>query len=110
MKHCSGGFGIVGLSLFALSLSHLALADTPEIQMVLRLRERVSMERLAENVSNPASPNYRHYYTPEQIRDLAAPGAEDYAVALRVDRRVVAVRKFQRSEAAGTQVNHGEGR
>jgi kumamolisin len=49
------------------------------IQAVLRLNETVSMEKLAQSVTDPTSPRYRSYYTPEEIKTLAGPSDADYS-------------------------------
>src|SRR4051812_38302104 len=62
----------VGLS----SWSALALAKP--VELVLRLQERVPMAQLAQAVSDATSPRYRQFYTPQELRDVAAPTAADY--------------------------------
>lgn len=52
-----------------------AHADTA----VLKLKPRVSMETLAQAVSDPASPRYHRFYTPAQIRRIAGPTKAEYA-------------------------------
>ncbi len=54
-------------------------AYAQEMEVVLRLKERVAMETLAEQVTNPRSPRYAKFYDPDEIRDLAAPLPSDYA-------------------------------
>ncbi len=49
---------------------HLALG--------LPLRNRVALSNLLEQVSNPASPNYRHYLTPEQFTERFGPTQAEY--------------------------------
>lgn len=44
----------------------------------LTLLERVSMQQLATNVLDPNSDRFEIYYTPEEIRELAAPSDKDY--------------------------------
>jgi len=53
-----------------------------EIETVLRLEQRVSMEKLAQNVMDPHSSRYRVFYSPEEIRDIAAPSRSDYSALL----------------------------
>jgi len=65
------------LSLFAFTVLQTN-AHAKSVDLVLRLKERVSMESLANSVLNPASPRYQMYYSPEEIRALAAPTDEDY--------------------------------
>lgn len=64
-------FALVG-SLVGLS----ALANPTEV--VIRLKERVSMDELAKSVMDAHSPRYQQFYTPEEIRELAAPTEEEY--------------------------------
>ncbi len=64
----------------ALTASPLASAQT--VTAVVRLKERVSLETLAKNVIDPASPRFGVYYTPEEIRELVAPAQADYDATL----------------------------
>jgi len=48
------------------------------ITAVVRLKERVSMDTLALNVQNPYSTHYGIPYTPEEIRQVAAPAQGEY--------------------------------
>jgi kumamolisin len=63
--------GIMGLSAAA-----TAKADTAEV--VLGLHQKVSMQELARSVEDPASPRYQKFYTPSEIRAIAAPSDADY--------------------------------
>lgn len=63
-----------------LTASQFASAQT--INAVVRLKEKVSIETLAQNVQDPSSPRFGVYYTPEEIRALVAPSDTDYANAL----------------------------
>ena len=70
-------------SLFAISITTMmglcasaAWADTAEV--VVRFKEKVSMESLARSVTDPASPRYQDFYSPEEIRALAAPSENEY--------------------------------
>jgi Pro-kumamolisin, activation domain/Divergent InlB B-repeat domain len=44
----------------------------------LPLRNPAAMERLLQQISDPASPNYRHYLTPEQFTEQFGPSQDDY--------------------------------
>ncbi len=44
----------------------------------LPLRNQAAMELLLQQISDPASPNYRHYLTPEQFTEQFGPSQEDY--------------------------------
>ena len=59
-----------------------APARAHQIQLVLRLKARVSMEKLAANVTDPRSSRYGRYYSPLEIRELAAPADADYSALL----------------------------
>jgi len=48
------------------------------IDTILRLKERVSIESLAASVQDPTSPRFGNFYTPAEIRQLAAPSDADY--------------------------------
>jgi kumamolisin len=54
-------------------------AQTASAQMldaVIALKSRVPMMELAAAVTNPSSPRYRKFFSPEEIRQIAAPSAE----------------------------------
>jgi len=70
----------VAAALCGLGLSVSASAQPMEA--VLRLKERVPMSTLAHNVLDPASPRYRQYYTPAEIRSLAGPSDAEYQTLL----------------------------
>src|SRR4051812_32718968 len=55
----------------------LLASESPEI--VLRLKEKMSMEQLAQNVMDPQSSRYEKYYSPEEIRKLAGPSRIEYS-------------------------------
>jgi kumamolisin len=56
-----------------------SLSVAEPVDAVLRLQETVSMKQLAQNVTDPASPRYRQFYTPEEIRAVAGPSDAAYA-------------------------------
>jgi len=67
----------------ALAMSTAAgSANAKPVDLVLRLKERVSIETLVKNVTNPTSPRFRKYYTPEEIRSIAAPTDDSYQAML----------------------------
>ncbi len=72
------------LSLFVFSFS--ARAD--QITATFVLKKRVTMEQLASNVYDPKSPHYGVFYTPEEIRDIAAPTKEKYDALIKELQRV----------------------
>jgi kumamolisin len=67
---------IIGLSIAA-SAAH---AET--VQAVVNLKERTSMEALARSVTDPSSPRYLEFYTPQEIREIAGPSNTDYMSVL----------------------------
>jgi subtilase family serine protease len=69
------------LSLFSVLVAiagYCQSADAKIIEAALNLKHRVSMGQLAANVLDPSSPRYRRFYTPDEIRGLAAPSAQAY--------------------------------
>jgi kumamolisin len=44
----------------------------------LMLFEKIPVSQLAENVTNPDSPRFHKFYSPDEIRDLVAPDNADY--------------------------------
>ena len=63
--------------LVTLPFAASALA-TDHVSGVIKLKARVSMEQLATNVTSSLSSRYGQFYTPQEIRALAAPAAQDY--------------------------------
>jgi kumamolisin len=47
-------------------------------QAVVRVKQRISMAELAREVSDPASPRYHQFYSPEEIGALAGPTEAEY--------------------------------
>src|SRR6185437_5954188 len=69
------------LSLIGLSIgASAAHADT--VQAVVNLKETTSMQALARSVTDPSSPRYREFYTPQEIREIAGPSDADYSRVL----------------------------
>jgi kumamolisin len=62
-------------------LSTHAFAETADV--VVHLHEKVSMQSLAQSVTDPSSPHYGIFYTPEEIRKLAGPSDPDYRRVIR---------------------------
>ncbi|MGZ5543840.1 MAG: immunoglobulin domain-containing protein, partial [Limisphaerales bacterium] len=50
-----------------------------QLAIALPLRNREALDVLLADIYNPASPNYRHYLTPEQFTEKFGPAAADYA-------------------------------
>ena len=53
--------------------------DRLNLAIALPLRNRDALTRLLQQISNPASPQFRHYLTPEQFTEQFGPTKEDYA-------------------------------
>ena len=65
-----------GLLLVALSIG--LSAGAKPLTAVLKLKERVSMQQLAQNVQDPHSSHYQRPYEPAEIRQLAGPSDSEY--------------------------------
>jgi kumamolisin len=61
-------------SLMLMGLLHSSSIFAQPINLVVRLKEKVSIQELADNAVK-----YGVTYTPEEIRDMAGPSVEDYA-------------------------------
>ncbi len=70
----------LGAGVIALALGAPAFAK-PMTAMV-RLKSKVSMEALAQDVLNPSSPHYGIAYTPQEIQAVAGPSDDDYVATL----------------------------
>lgn len=70
------------LTSFLCNLSFSGMAR--EMTATLTLSERVPIEQLAESVLDPESERYKQYYTPEELRELAAPSDEDYGLLIKI--------------------------
>lgn len=66
---------LVPALIFSLTAATAAHAD----QAVVRVKQKVSMADLAREVSDPASPRYRQFYSPEEIGALSGPTEAEYA-------------------------------
>jgi kumamolisin len=60
----------------------LPAAQMLHLTIGLPLRNRAQSQALAAAVSDPRSPNYRHYLTPEQFRAAFSPSLGDYLAVL----------------------------
>ena len=69
-------------SVIVFGIAASSAANAKSVELVLRLKERVNIETLAKNVTNPSSPRYRKFYSPEEIKALSAPSAESYQALL----------------------------
>jgi len=70
-----------GLSVFIFFLTPSAFSKP--IDIGLRLKEKISIETLAESVLDPQSPRYQRFYSPDEIRKLAAPSKGEYKKLIR---------------------------
>jgi kumamolisin len=62
--------------IFCAISSTVAWADTVEV--VLHLEGSKTMDQLAQSVTDPSSPRYHEFYTPQEIRQLAGPSDDAY--------------------------------
>jgi kumamolisin len=70
-------------SILVLSVSLISgLAMAKPVTAVIRLSEAVPMSELARQVTDPSSPRYHKFFTPEEIRALSAPGDSQYQMVL----------------------------
>ena len=61
-------------------LSSLAIAKP--VTAVIHLTENVPMSELAKQVTDPSSPRYQKFFTPEEIREKSAPSDAQYEMLL----------------------------
>ena len=56
------------------------LAETNQLHLAIgvKMRDPDGLERFAADVSDPASPNYRHFLSPEEITARFGPSEADY--------------------------------
>jgi kumamolisin len=55
-----------------------SLSWAKPVTAVLRLQARTTMEELARQVTDPNSPRYQKFFTPEEIREISAPSDIEY--------------------------------
>ncbi len=80
MKFQAGLF-LVSAALLVSAIPSFASSSngsTGTAEVILRLNGKVSMQQLANSVSDPSSPRYREFYTNDEIRALAAPSDAEY--------------------------------
>lgn len=68
------------LMLTVSTLSSLVMAKP--VTAVIHLTEAVPMSELARQVSDPSSPRYQKFFTPEEIREASAPSDSQYEMLL----------------------------
>jgi len=64
----------------ALAMAMPVQAET--LNAMIRLQEKVPLEQLADNVRNPGAPRFGAYYSPTEIREIAAPSDEEYSLVV----------------------------
>jgi len=57
-------------------------ATNLNLAIVLPVRNRPQLNNLLQQIYDPASPNYRHYLTPEQFTELFGPTVQDYQAVI----------------------------
>ena len=62
----------------AATIGRLPSASSLNLAIGLRLHDQPGLARLVQDVSDPASPNYRHYLAPEQFTERFGPTEADY--------------------------------
>jgi uncharacterized repeat protein (TIGR03803 family) len=63
-------------------LGRLAGTNRLDLAISLPLRNAAALTNLLEQIYNPASPNYRHYVTPEQFAERFGPTEQDYRAVI----------------------------
>jgi subtilase family serine protease len=53
-----------------------------QLAIGLPLRNQEALTRLLQEIYDPASPNYRHYLTPQQFAEMFGPTEEDYQAVI----------------------------
>src|SRR5262249_42880811 len=59
-------------------LGRLSRASRLNLTITLPLRDQEPLKKLLEQLYDPASPQYRHYLTPEQFAERFGPEKQDY--------------------------------
>lgn len=57
---------------------HLPSSQVLQLDLVLPLRDSAGLDAFLADIYNPASPNYRHFVTPQQFTQRFGPAAADY--------------------------------
>jgi uncharacterized repeat protein (TIGR01451 family) len=63
-------------------LNRLSSSKRLDLAIGLPLRNKEALTNLLQQLSDPASPQYRHYLTPEQFTAQFGPAAEDYSALI----------------------------
>jgi hypothetical protein len=80
-RHVLAGH-VPGAAQKAAASGRLPTASALNLAIGLPLRDQAGLSRLVQEVSDPASPNYRHYLTPEQFTERFGPTESDYQAAI----------------------------
>lgn len=84
MKNTVSKTGFVfALSAFMITAMMGSAAVAAPVDLVLKLKERTSIEALARSVNDPSSPRYHKFYTPAEIKTLVAPSEAEYSSLIR---------------------------
>ncbi|MFZ0887599.1 MAG: S53 family peptidase [Candidatus Binataceae bacterium] len=71
--------GHVSDAVESLNASHLApSAQTLHLSVILALRNQAALDKLLDDLHNPASPEYEHWLTPEQFNARFGPAQDDF--------------------------------
>jgi subtilase family serine protease len=77
------------------AIGRLPSANSLNLAIGLPMRDQAALSRLLQEIYDPASPNYRHYLTPEQFDERFGPTESDYEA-------VIAFAKAHRLAVTGT--------
>jgi subtilase family serine protease len=64
------------------AISRLPATSSLNLAIGLPVRDQSGLTQLVQEVSDPASPNYRHYLTPEQFTERFGPTEADYQAVI----------------------------
>ncbi|HEY4951773.1 MAG TPA: protease pro-enzyme activation domain-containing protein [Verrucomicrobiae bacterium] len=63
-------------------IGRLPGASRLNLAIALPLRNRAGLENLLQQIYDPASPDFRHYLTPEQFAEMFGPTKQDYQAVI----------------------------
>ncbi len=66
----------------AAAVGRLPSTNSLNLAIGLPLRDQPGLTRLLQDIYDPASPNYRHYLTPEQFTERFGPTEADYQAVI----------------------------